>query len=127
MNKEEWKKMQNDIVDNIKGVTNEARKDLRKFAGWVKENPEKAVAAATGLCTSLGFAAKGISKLSNNIQDAREAKDLKRRIWNPVAGEYLYTKKPLTGKQKLEFEQRIASGESRAEILRSMGVLDMTR
>lgn len=116
-----------EVKANTKETCSEVWKEAKKAGRWIKDNPKEALAIATGVLTAVGFATRGVTKLSNHIQDTREAKDLKKRIWNPVAGEYLYTKKPLTGAQKLEFEQRIASGESRAAILKSMGLLDMTR
>ena len=117
----------NEVKSQATEFAKEAKTGAKKVCKWVKENPKEAVAIVTGLATGIGFATRGIVKVGNMVHDSKEQKDLKKRIWNPVAGEYLYTKKPLTGKQKLEFEERIASGEPRAAILKSMGLLDMDR
>lgn len=100
---------------------------VKKIGAWVRDNPREAIILATGLFTAAGAATKGAAKLGNMVQDAQDRKVESRRVWNPVDGVYLYTKKPMTGRQKLEFEQRVQSGESRASVLNSMGILDKRR
>ncbi len=112
------------VETKVKTTARKVKNDVTKIWNWMKDNPKEALILSTGFVTAVGGLCKGVAKVGNMVQDAQEKKDSEKRIWNPVAGEYLYTKKPMTGRQKLEFEQRIASGEPRAQILHDMGLLD---
>lgn len=100
---------------------NEKVKDLaRKGIDYATEHP---IETATGLF-ALG---SGIFGLSKEAAKLKRAQDESRRIWDPELGIYLYTKHQMTGYEKLEFSKRVKRGESRAQVLESMGLLNKRR
>lgn len=127
MTKEELGKKVNEATKDVKTFCQKVKGGVKKIATWVRDNPREALILGTGLFTAIGAATKGAVRFGNMVQDAADKKLESRRVWNPVDGVYLYTKKPMTGKQKLEFESRVRAGESRASVLNSMGILDKRR
>lgn len=127
MNRDEFDAKIEKAKRKAKRISKRIKDDTEKVCNWIRENPREAIILGTGLFTAIGAASKGVANMSRTIQDINDKKDESTRIWNPVDGLYLYTKRPLTGKQKLEFETRVQSGEARAAVLDSMGVLDRRR
>lgn len=107
----------------VSDTVNKAKETVNKGAQWVADNPDK-VATFTITCVMATRCAFSILR----AHDEAVVKSTERRkIWDPVMGQNLYSKKPLNGEQKLEFERLVAEGYGRAEALDSMGVLDMKR
>ena len=46
-----------------------------------------------------------------------------RRHWDPRAGEYYESRRKLNKREKLEMDERYRAGESKIQILNSMGLL----
>ena len=104
----------------VKKATDKTKEVAGKTWNWVKENPMQACLVGSMV---YGIAAGSAEKRKKD----RNERDELLRIWDPVQGDYLYTRKPLTGRQKLEFETRVQNGQPRAEALHEMKVLDLSR
>lgn len=107
--KDFWRRGKNKVGETVdKG---------KKFAGEHKE--EIAVFAI--------LFGPGLVKLMNTALRARmqmrEDRYDECNYYDPRTGEHWYTRKPLTSRQKLNLETRYNNGESKGEILRSMGML----
>lgn len=119
-----------EVVDNrsfkekVRDKWERAKIGVSNARRWVAEHPQETVAIALGTATIIGSAAKGGVAVSREIRRVTEDRDERLRVWDPVNGIYLYTKRPMTGAQKLEFSRRAADGESRAEILQDMKILN---
>ncbi len=90
---------------------------------WVRNHPVESVWI---LSIGTGVVSAGVNggiKLADRIKDAREERDEKCSVWDPVNGIHWYTKKPMTASQKLEFERRVSNGEDRGKVLDNMNVL----
>ena len=91
---------------------------------WIRENPEKAVGIVVGVATLFDIFSKGTVSVSRELRKARDIKLENCKVWDPVNGIYWYTKRPLTGTQKLEYERLVSEGFDRGKILESMGILN---
>lgn len=96
---------------------------IKGFGRWCSQNPEAAVGLGVFIASGI---AGGVSAVSE-IKKQDEAKAEKRRIWDPAMGISIYSKRPLNGAEKLEFEQRVRMGQGRADALDDMGLLDRKR
>ncbi len=69
----------------------------------------------------------GVKAVSRTAGRAIEAKSLKdhrdRHIYDHSTGQYYETRRKLTSNERLELERRLADGEKKGAILRSMGLL----
>lgn len=95
----------------------------KRVRNWILDHPTEFIALCTASLTAVGYATKGIRGIARDISDAREKRDERCRVWDPVNGIHWHTKHPLTVAQRLEFERRVANGENRGSILESMNVL----
>ena len=102
----------------------EVKWGAKRFLKWISEHPQEFIGICTISLTAIGAASKGVRGLMREIDIRQEKFDERCRIWDPVNGVQWYTKKPLNAYQKLEFERRVADGESRGAILQSMNVLN---
>lgn len=67
---------------------------------------------------------KAISRTANHAIDAkREQTHRDRHIYDRSTGQYYETRRKLTSNERLELERRLANGEKKGQILRSMGLL----
>lgn len=108
------------VKAKAKSVVSKGKEKAKVAANWIKENPiETAIIGSLVFGTFAGY--------GEQKRKEREEKDEQLRVWDPVQGDYLYTRKPLTGRQKLEFETRVQNGQPRAEALHEMKVLDLRR
>ena len=88
---------------------------------FVKENPNEAASVAC----SLGFLACGTAygAVQKHRKEKQEYIDRETRQYDPVSGQYYYTKRPLKNKEKLELDRRMAQGERKGAILDDMRLL----
>lgn len=105
--------------DRIKLLWLKAKAAASKTAGWVKEHPYESI----GLATAGAAIIKETTKLGSKIAQHHEEKDRENRIWDPSLGDWWELRRQLKPVEKLELEQRLARGETRGNILRSMGLL----
>lgn len=85
-------------------------------ANWVVENPVEAIKIGVGILTIVGV-----------VKDVHMSRLKDRKIWDPVNGIYWFTKRPMTGSEKLEFEHMVATGCERGRALDEMGLLNKRR
>ena len=95
----------------------------KEFGRWILNNPDVIV----GGIMLAGTVAGTVAKISNDARKVRRDFDESRRVWDPQMGTNLYSKRPMNGAEKLEFEGRVRNGEGRAEALKRMGLLDERR
>ena len=99
-------------------AANQKVKDLaKKSLDYAADHP---LETATGII-AIGSGIFGLSKEATKI---KRAQDESKRIWDPELGIYLYAKHKMTGYEKLEFSKRVKRGESRAQVLESMNLLN---
>lgn len=113
--------------NSLKGKIGRAKLKVEEGAKktwiWVKENPDRALGLVIGAITLIDIASKGVISVGREARRLHDIKIENRKIWDPVNGIYWYTKKPLSGAQKLEFERLVKKGYDRGQILDTMGVL----
>ena len=105
--------------DRIKLLWLKAKAAASKTTSWVKEHPYETI----GLATAGAAIIKETTKLGSKIAQHHEEKDRENRIWDPSLGDWWELRRQLKPVEKLELEQRLARGETRGNILRSMGLL----
>lgn len=91
-----------------------------KTEKWIKENPEKALAIASGGVAVIQYVGKAAIK-EHSVN--KEAKLLKTRCYDPSKGHYYYLKRELTNKEWLMIDKRRDAGEKLPDILEDMRVL----
>ena len=71
----------------------------------------------------IGFATKGLVKLSNELAEMREEHHRDLMSWDPRLGEWLELKRKLTNAEKVILDARLADGERKVDILSDLNVL----
>ena len=67
---------------------------------------------------------KAVTRTAAHAIDAkREQNHRDRHIYDRSTGQYYETRRKLTSNERLELERRLANGEKKGAILRSMGLL----
>lgn len=98
----------------------DCKEGMKRAGRWLINNPDALVGGIITVSTVIG----AVAKASQNAKKAQAAFDESRRVWDPVMGVNLFTHRPMNGAEKLEFEARVKHGQSRAEALDIMGLLD---
>jgi hypothetical protein len=93
-----------------------AAQTAKAGVNWVACNKELTLGLAAG---ALGIA-KAVSKATAG---RREDKIHDCRHWDPRAGDYVWSRRKLTRREKREFDERYTNGESKFHILDDMGLL----
>lgn len=109
--------------ENCERKKRELRWKMRDAATWIRNHPVESVwilSVGTGVVSA---GVNGSIKLADKIKDAKEERDERCGVWDPVNGIHWYTKKPMTTSQKLEFERRVSNGEDRGKVLDNMNIL----
>lgn len=91
---------------------------------WARENPREAGEALLGIGSALIFGGSRIYAANSKrkrLKEEFEASECSQ--YDPRTGMYLYTKRPLTNKQKIELSRRMKNGEYKADILSDMKLL----
>ena len=106
------------------GVKWNAKRKAEATVKWCEEHTELAIALVP-----VGVVA--IKTVSNTIQSINHKIDLKKEqdlqdlyVYDHSLGMYHKLRRPLTPSEKIEIDRRRANGESKIQILSSMGVLD---
>ena len=87
---------------------------------WAEQNPEKALAIASGGVALIQYFGKAAIK---DYRANKEASMLKMRCYDPSKGHYYYLKRELTNKEWLMIDKRRDAGEKLPDILEDMRVL----
>lgn len=90
-------------------------------AKWARENPSEA-ASVVGTAIFGGLTV-GYGAVSKAKKKRDEFNERETRQWDPVTGQYYYTKRAMKNNEKLELDRRMKNGESKGEVLRDMRLL----
>lgn len=86
----------------------------------VQEHPTESIVLATTVASGGYKLAHSLIRAHQNNQERRYNM---RHEYDNRTSEHWYAKRDLTTKQKLEIERRYNNGESKGQIMRSMGLL----
>lgn len=103
--------------DNFKRETKEK---IIRAGKWYWEHKEVTLPVTVAV---IGFATKGIGKLSHELAMRREVDLRDLRSWDPRAGEWFDLTRKLTNAEKVLIDARVSAGERKSEVLRDLGVL----
>lgn len=92
----------------------------KAFGKWYCDNKEFTIPVTVAV---VGFATKGLGKLSHELAMQREVNHRDLMSWDPRLGEWLELKRKLTNTEKAILDARIKNGESKVNILNDLGVL----
>ena len=113
--------MKSKISEKAKKAKEGLGKAKEAVKAWAKENPEE---AAGLLCSAIFVGGGAVVKAAGKAKkDKEEYKDRECRQWDPVTGQYYYTKRPLKMDEKLELDRRMQNGERKGMVLKDMGVM----
>lgn len=96
------------------------KKAAKKTAAWVEDNKELAIAIVT---VGIPTITKTTKAIAGCVEQHREDREFRKRVWDPATGIRWYLKRPMSVKEQLEYERRWQSGEPRGDILRSMHLI----
>ena len=92
----------------------------RRTVDYLKENKEVLLV----VLPLAGAAVAGTIKLATKVVNNHRVETIKRKyIYDPSGGFYWPTRRPLTGAEKLELDERHRNGESYGQILVDMKLL----
>lgn len=110
-------------VDRLKwkadAKINKFKANAKKVGKWASEHPGESIAILSVGATLLG----GVNKLANKAVKAKDEYDREREYYDPRLGNWAYTRRKLTAKEKIELSERNKNGESVTQILYSMNLL----
>lgn len=125
--KEETKQKIEDTKANVSawwyGVKWNAKNNFNTAVVWCEKHPELAI-----VLIPIGFKAiKGVTSTVRSIDrkiDMKREQDYKdRHVWDYQQGMWHELRRPMTKREKIEYDQRIMGGESRVSILSSMNLI----
>lgn len=119
-----WKEFKQEMSDRIWFAKENAKRKAQAVVQWCSENKELAIAMIpVGIMTL-----RGAGKLVNSVDrkiDLKKEQDLQNLyIYDHSLGMYHKLRRPLKASEKIEIDRRRAEGESKIQILSSMGLLD---
>lgn len=104
-------------TDGFDNGTKEKSKEFKEKAlRFLNEHGPKIIGGTVMILSIVA----GINHDMIKYERLKQDKKRERMIYDPVLGDYWELKKPLSNKEKLEFEQRLSEGEMRGEILKDM-------
>ncbi len=119
-----WKEIKQETSDKIWFAKEKAKRKAEAVVQWCSENKELAIAMIP-----VGF--MFIRGVGNTIRSVDRKMDLKKEqelqdlyIYDHSLGMYLKLRRPLKPSEKIEIDRRRNNGESKIQILSSMGLLD---
>jgi len=96
-----------------------AKENGKQLVKWVGQHPGEAIALiGTGVTV-----AGGINKVANKVSRKHDEKQRRKEFYDHKYGNWVTTKRELTGREKVEFAARRDEGESVTAILSSMNLL----
>ena len=119
-----WKDIKEAVDNKIFEIKWKVSNGVRNAIKWCEENKELAIAMIpVGI-----VAVKGISNTIRSVDrkiDLKKEQDLQDLyIYDHSLGMYLKLRRPLKPSEKIEIDRRRKEGESKIQILSSMGLLD---
>lgn len=115
-NKQEKKTFMVKVKEKVKETKEKARKRREKAFHYFATHPEVTASVFSALATIGIGTGMAVTKAARRQYEAC-------RVEDDVTGEELTLDHPLTNEEVLELNRRMKEGESKAEILRDMGLL----
>ncbi len=109
------------VNGKVNSFKKEVEKKAQETAKWVSENKE-VVIVLTPVVYKVG---KGVIKYAiNRYDDKRESYERELMHWDPSAGEWFDSRRPLTSKEKVRMSELQAQNNwNKGEALKHMGLL----
>lgn len=117
MKKIDWELKKRKLREKVSDAAKKAYNGTRNFCAKHEEGIKKwapVVLPAVGI---------GIKQLVKDHRKAKEDFDIRTRHWDPRVGDYFWSRRVLTAKEKLELNRLYDMGYSKGEALRRMGLL----
>ena len=96
-----------------------AKQAVKEAGKWAMNHPGESIAIASGC----GAALTGVNRLASKVRRTIEENRRDKAWYDPRLGGYVYTRRKLTNKEKIELSMRNTNGESVTQILDSMRLL----
>lgn len=106
------------------GVRWNARKKFDATVKWCEENKELALAMIPVAVVVFKGMGKTIASIDRKIDLVKEQELQELYIYDHSLGMYHKLRRPLKPSEKIEIDRRRQAGESKIQILSSMGLLD---
>lgn len=106
------------------GVRWNAKKKFEATKKWCENNTELAIAMIPVAVVVFKGVGRTIASIDRKIDMAKEQELQELYVYDHSLGMYLKLRRPLKPSEKIEIDQRRQAGESKIQILSSMGLLD---
>ena len=106
------------------GVRWNAKRKFESTVKWCEENKELALAMIPVAVVVVKGIGRTISSIDRKIDLVKEQELQDLYIYDHSLGMYLKLRRPLKPSEKIEIDRRRQEGESKIQILSSMGLLD---
>lgn len=106
------------------GVKWNAKRKAEGAIKWCEENKELALAMIPVGVIAVKGVTNAVRSVSCNIEADREREWQELHVYDHSLGMYHKLRRPLKPSEKIEIDRRRAQGESKIQILASMGLLD---
>lgn len=119
-----WKEIKQDVDTKLWNIKCDVEFKAKQFAKWASDNKELAIALIpVGIAgiKMIGNAAKSIDR---KIDLAKEEELQELYVYDHSLGMYHKLRRPMRPSEKVELDRRHRNGESKIQILSSMGLLD---
>lgn len=108
------------MKQRLKDFGQTVKRTCRNTVNYLKDNKEVLLV----VIPIVGTAAVGSIKLVKKVVDNHRVETIKKKyIYDPSGGFYWPTRRALTGREKLELDERHRNGESYGQILVDMKLL----
>lgn len=109
--------------EKVKAFGRNVKNGIEDGLNWVWNHREPLIIIAPVVTAAIGVGGKALSN-AQKAKVVKEEKEVKEtNVWDPSTGKWVQTKKPLTTKQTIEFDERVKNGQSRIAALNEMGCL----
>lgn len=119
-----WKEIKQETSDKIWFAKEKAKRKAEAVVQWCSENKELAIAMIPVGLMALRGAGKLVNSVDRKIDMKKEQELQELYIYDHSLGMYHKLRRPLKSSEKIEIDRRRAAGESKIQILSSMGLLD---
>ena len=106
------------------GVRWNAKKKFEATKKWCENNTELAIAMIPVAVVVFKGVGRTIASIDHKIDMAKEQELQELYVYDHSLGMYLKLRRPLKPSEKIEIDRRRQAGESKIQILSSMGLLD---
>ena len=116
--------MKSDVSIWWYGVRWNAKKKFEATKKWCENNTELAIAMIPVAVVVFKGVGRTIASIDRKIDMVKEQELQELYVYDQSLGMYHKLRRPLKSSEKIEIDRRRAAGESKIQILASMGLLD---